>query len=81
VGLKPNHPKGAYFLLADFTEVFKGDDLGFAKHLVSKVGVAAIPPSSFYPQTPEEGRRLVRFAFCKSLKTLNAAIERLQKLR
>ncbi len=81
VGLKPNHPKGAYFILADFSGVFEGDDVTFAKHLAREIGVAAIPPSSFYPQTPEEGRRLLRFAFCKTLDTLNTAIERLQKLR
>lgn len=77
VGLKPNLPRGAYFLLADFSDVFEGDDVAFAKHLTAEIGVAAIPPSGFYPQTPEEGRGLVRFAFCKTLDTLRAAADRL----
>ena len=77
IGLQPALPKGAYFILADFTRVFEGDDVAFARHLVADVGVAAIPPSAFYPAHPEEGRRLVRFAFCKQLDTLRAAAARL----
>ncbi|MEM7676770.1 MAG: aminotransferase class I/II-fold pyridoxal phosphate-dependent enzyme [Myxococcota bacterium] len=79
-GLIAPTPQGAYYLLADFTARFDGDDVAFAKHLTTRVGVTAIPPSFFYPQHPEEGRRLIRFAFCKQLSTLDAAIERLQKL-
>ncbi|MCA9549845.1 MAG: aminotransferase class I/II-fold pyridoxal phosphate-dependent enzyme [Myxococcales bacterium] len=78
MGLQPALPKGAYFILADFTSTFDGDDLAFARHLVEDVGVAAIPPSAFYPAHPEEGRRLVRFAFCKKMDTLRAAAARLR---
>lgn len=81
IGLTTTEPKGSYFALADFTSVFEGDDIAFAKHLVTEHGVAAIPPSAFYPATPEEGRRLVRFAFCKRMDTLRAARERLGALR
>lgn len=80
VGLTPNQPRGAYFLLADFTRVFDGDDVDFARYLTRDLGVAAIPPSGFYPHRPEEGRRLVRFAFCKTLDTLRAAAARLEAL-
>lgn len=79
VGMTPNQPAGAYFILADFSEVFDGDDVAFAKYLTTEIKVAAIPPSSFYPQTPAEGRRLLRFAFCKQMSTLAAASERLLK--
>jgi N-succinyldiaminopimelate aminotransferase len=78
LGLQPALPKGAYFILADFTGAFEGDDVAFARHLVADVGVAAIPPSAFYPAHPEEGRRLVRFAFCKRQETLRAAVARLK---
>lgn len=80
VGLRPNHPKGSYFIVAEFDAVFDGDDVAFAKYLTTEIGVAAIPPSNFYPQTPDEGRRLIRLAFCKSMKTLEAAAQRLRKL-
>lgn len=73
-------PDGTYFVLAEFSALWDGDDRSFAEHLVREIGVAAIPPSSFYRAEPEEGRRLLRFAFCKRLETLEAAMSRLARL-
>lgn len=81
VGFDVAVPEGTYFVLADFTALHEGDDLAFVRDLVSGCGVAAIPPSFFYRAAPEEGRRLVRFAFCKRMETLERAAERLQGLR
>lgn len=78
IGLAPNVPKGAYFVLADFTARFDGDDVAFCRFLTETVKVAAIPPSAFYPNAPEAGRHLVRFAFCKQTSTLEAARARLE---
>jgi N-succinyldiaminopimelate aminotransferase len=47
------------------------------RHLTTSVGVAAIPPSAFYSR-PEDGRHLVRFAFCKNDATLEEALRRLR---
>jgi N-succinyldiaminopimelate aminotransferase len=80
VGLDVAVPEGTYFALADFSAVWDGDDISFAKHLCSAHRVAAIPPSVFYAAEPEQGARLVRFAFCKQMKTLQAAAERLRGL-
>ena len=80
-GLRPNDPKGAYYVLADFSDVFDGDDVAFARHVTANIRVAAIPPSGFYPKSPECGRHLIRFAFCKQMDTLDQAAERLKKLR
>jgi N-succinyldiaminopimelate aminotransferase len=80
VGFEVALPRGAYFILADFTRLRAGDDVSFAKELVTKYKVAAIPPTSFYAASPAEGRRLVRFAFCKKEETLRAAAERLRAL-
>ncbi|MBI2566741.1 MAG: aminotransferase class I/II-fold pyridoxal phosphate-dependent enzyme [Candidatus Schekmanbacteria bacterium] len=81
LGFRVAPPQGTYFVLADFTPVWSGgDDLAFARYLTRACGVAAIPPSVFYRAAPEEGRRLVRFAFCKRRATLEAAAERLRKL-
>jgi N-succinyldiaminopimelate aminotransferase len=80
-GLKVAIPKGAYYVLADFSHIWEGDDKGFVHHLIDHVGVAAIPPSSFYTAAPEEGQRLVRFAFCKRIDTLRQAADRLANLR
>lgn len=74
-------PQGTYFVLADFTALFDGDDRAFAKHLVEQHGVACIPPTAFYKARPEEGRRLARFAFCKKPETLEAAAVRLRGLK
>jgi len=83
-GFEVSVPKGAYFVLADFTRRFPrakfGDDRAVAKRLVEKHGVAAIPPSVFFAKEPEEGRRLLRFAFCKRMETLERAAERLRKI-
>ena len=76
-GLRPAVPEGTYFVIADFSEVHDGDDRTFVKDLIEKRGVAAIPPSVFYQANPEAGSKLVRFAFCKQHKTLEAAAKRL----
>jgi len=41
---------------------------------------AAIPPTAFY-ENKHEGRELVRFAFCKKMETLKAAVERMRALK
>jgi N-succinyldiaminopimelate aminotransferase len=76
-GLRVALPRGTYFILADFTAIFEGDDVAFARSLVETRGVAAIPPSGFYSAAKEEGRKLIRFAFSKRMETLRAAGERL----
>jgi N-succinyldiaminopimelate aminotransferase len=81
VGFEVAVPKGTYFILADFTPVFEGDDWEFARWLTTEYGVAAIPPSSFFQEDAREGRRLARFAFCKKMETLEAAAERLRRIR
>ena len=73
-------PAGTYFIVAKFDRLFQGDDRAFTKYLVEKYRVAAIPPSVFYGADPAEGRRLVRFAFCKRDETLRTAAERLRAL-
>lgn len=70
--------QGTYFMLADFSALADEDDRWFARRLVEEAGVATIPPSPFYA-SPEEAARLVRFAFCKKLETLEAAAERLRR--
>jgi len=77
-GVRP--PAGTYYACADFSRFgYDGDDVAFCKHLIEDVGVAAIPPSAFYDR-PEKRRGYVRFAFCKEMRTLEAAVERLGKL-
>jgi N-succinyldiaminopimelate aminotransferase len=80
-GLKAFAPEGTYFVMADFSDVFDGDDLEFVKYLITEIGVAAIPPTFFYSEPHKHlVRNQVRFAFCKSDETLWAAGERMAKL-
>ncbi len=79
IGFDVRPPAGAYYALADHTPFGFGSDLEFVDHLIDEVGVAAIPPSAFYHRT-DEGRRLVRFAFCKDDSLLESALDRLRSL-
>ena len=72
-------PRGAYYIMTDISAFGFPDDVAFAKHLVTQIGVAAVPGSSFY-RDPADGRTHLRFTFCKKESTLQAAADRLQKL-
>jgi aspartate/methionine/tyrosine aminotransferase len=71
-------PQGAYYILADFSSVWKGDDASFAEHMVKDGGVATVPASSFF-STPGLGKKQVRLAFPKQDSTLREAVERMRK--
>ncbi|HTR02559.1 MAG TPA: methionine aminotransferase [Thermoanaerobaculia bacterium] len=79
LGFTVRPPQGAYFVCADFRAFGFDDDRAFARHLIEKAGVAAIPPSVFYDHA-EHGRSYVRFAFCKKRETLESAVKRLEAL-
>ena len=80
VGFRCYQPRGAYYVMTDISEFGFSDDLAFTKYLVQEIGVAAVPGSSFY-RDPRDGAQQVRFAFCKKDETLDAASEKLRKLR
>ncbi len=73
-------PRGAYYIMTDISAFGFPDDVAFAKYLVTEIGVAAVPGSSFY-RDPADGRAHLRFTFCKTEKTFQAAAERLAKLK
>jgi aminotransferase len=73
-------PEGAYYVMTDIADFGFGDDTEFARYLVSEIGVAAVPGSSFY-HDPALGRTKVRFTFCKRDETLQAAARKLEALR
>ena len=79
-GLAPLACEGSYFLLSDFTDFGFTEDVAFCRYLVTEIGVAAIPPSAFYLDR-STAPPLVRFCFAKRNETLDAAAERLAKLR
>jgi len=73
-------PRGAYYVMTDISSFRFANDLEFVKYLVKDIGVASVPGSSFYDDA-RDGAQQVRFAFCKKDATLDAAGERLKKLR
>lgn len=79
-GFKCDAPEGAYYVMCDISGFSFANDIDFTKHLIREIGVAVVPGSSFYHDA-SLGSQLVRFCFCKKDETLEAAAERLAKLR
>ncbi len=80
IGLEVLRPAGTYFVLTDIRSLGFDSDVEFCRMLPQEIGVAAIPPSAFYTQS-DDGTHLVRWAFCKTAETIDAALARLQKLK
>jgi len=79
-GFRTFKPRGAYYIMTDISAFGAPDDVSFARSLVSGVGVAAVPGSSFYSD-PAAGRQRLRFHFARRRETLEAAAKRLGSLR
>jgi aspartate/methionine/tyrosine aminotransferase len=79
-GFRTFMPRGAYYVMTDISGFGASDDVSFARDLVSGVGVAAVPGSSFYSD-PVAGRQRLRFHFARRRETLEAAVERLSRLK
>jgi len=69
-------PEGAYYIFTDISESGM-TDTEFARFLVEKNGVAAVPGSSFYHTG---GQTKLRFTFSKKDETLREACRRLEHL-
>jgi aminotransferase len=78
-GFSCRPPAGSYYILADFSKLSDLPDHEFAVWLAREYGVASVPGSSFYSD-PADGRTQVRFAFCKTIETLEQAAGRLAVL-
>jgi aspartate/methionine/tyrosine aminotransferase len=76
-GFRCFRPTGAYYIMTDISGFGYPDDVQFVRHMIDKVGLAAVPGSSFFSR-PELGKNYVRFCFCKKPETLAAAAARLQ---
>jgi aminotransferase len=69
-------PRGAYYVMTAIDGMGFESDVDFVRHLVTDVGVAAVPGSSFF-RDAMAGRQFVRFCFCKREETLAEAERRL----
>ena len=73
-------PEGAYYVLADFSELSDKDDVEFALWLARRSASRRVPGSSFYHAGAGRGN-MIRFAFCKKQETLERAAERIVAIR
>ena len=80
IGIPYTDPQGAYFVLADISPYLKPgqSDVEFCETMARKVGVAAVPGSSFFN---EDVNHIVRLHFAKMDETLNEALNRLGQIR
>jgi aminotransferase len=77
-GLPFTEPHGAYYVLMDISSLGFTTDTEAAEWFVREIGVAGVPGSSFFRE-PEH--RFIRFHFAKQVETLNAAGEKLARLK
>ncbi len=78
IGMTFTEPQGAYYVLMDISEFGYADDNEFCVDLAKKVGVGAVPGSSFFR---EPVNHLIRFHFAKQDETLTNALDRLSDIR
>ena len=69
-------PEGTYFVTTDVRRLGWPDGLAFCLALPERAGVVAIPSQGFYDDE-EEGRHLVRWAFCKTEDVIREGLARL----
>jgi aminotransferase len=78
-GFRFKQPQGAYYVMTDIAHFGFDSDVEFAKYLVTEVGVAVVPGSSFFNDR-KLGRTKVRFVYSKKDDTLMEADRRLARL-
>ena len=77
IGLSHTVPQGAYYVLLDISVFGFDSDLDFCMALAEKVGVGAVPGSSFFR---EPINHFARLHFAKKDETLLEALNRLESL-
>ncbi len=75
-GLSFTPPEGSYYVMADAKPLGWRNDWDFVNFLARKVGVLAVPGSSFYSRKGR-GRTRARLNFAKKEETLLEAVRRL----
>ena len=81
-GFQVTPPEGSYYLFADYTSVpgLRGvSPMDAAIYLIREIGVASVPGDNFYA-VGNYGDSYLRFAFCRSIESLEEGANRLRKL-
>jgi len=79
IGLDVVRPSGTYFATVDVALLGVSDGVAFCRSLPERAGVVAVPVQVFFDD-PEDGRTLIRFAFCKRPEVIGEAAARLRRL-
>src|SRR3954449_1976078 len=74
--MRVHRPAGTYFATTDVSAYGHRDGRAFCEALPALAGVVAIPSQVFYDD-PDEGRHLVRWAFCKRREVIEEGLRRL----
>jgi N-succinyldiaminopimelate aminotransferase len=81
LGMQVYEPAGTYFVTTDVSAYGHADGRAFCTALPELAGVVAIPSQVFYDPAPDgggdEGRHLVRWAFCKQRNVIDEGLRRL----
>ena len=83
-GFSVHRPQGTYFVVTDIGELSArlgrpADGMSFCLDLPELAGVVAVPQQVFHDD-PADGKRFVRFAFCKQDDTIDEAARRLAEM-
>ena len=80
IGIPFTEPQGTYFVLADIRPYMKPgqNDVDFCVEMTKKIGVAAVPGSSFFR---EGGDGIIRLHYAKKDETLYEALDRLSNIK
>jgi N-succinyldiaminopimelate aminotransferase len=76
LGMRVYEPSGTYFVTTDVSAYGHADGRAFCTALPEIAGVVAIPSQVFYDDL-DEGRHLVRWAFCKQREVIDEGLRRL----
>ena len=81
IGIPYTDPQGAYFVLADISPYMKKGqtDVEFCEEMARKVGVGAVPGTSFFSE--KDVNNIVRLHFAKLDTTLYEALDRLAHIK
>lgn len=77
-GLPPCVPQGAYYVLADVSQLPGQTGRERAMYLLDKTGVAGVPGEAFFERP--DGNRFIRFCMAKTDEDLDMACQRIQGL-
>ena len=79
IGIIPYVPDGAYYVLADVSNVPGMNSKDKAMHILKESKIACVPGMAFY--SGNGGDNIVRFCYAKEQEELDAACENLLKLK